>query len=424
MSQSSAEAVDRTDAPLNRRLIIGIAAGQFGTAINTVSLVLVAWPLAAAAISPSSKQWVLGLLAGVHAFVLMVVAPTCGVLSDRCTSPFGMRRPFILAGAALGTVAMFVMGMATELPGLIIGDVMHAMGTGIFVGGFAAVVPDHIPASYRGRVLGVVAAMTILAGVVASIALPRMTDQWLMFAVPGVIGGICSLGLAAILPDRRLGATPKGDEALALLPGFVDRFRVSPRLAPDFSWAWLTKFLMTLASAFTTTYGIYFLTDQIAVPAADLSGLITATGLIGLLTAVVGAGVGSWVSDRFQIRKTLILFSSLVIAAGATIIAFAPGTGTYLVGMAVAGLATGILMPVEGALIIDVLPGEGRESGKYMAVAGLADSIPRSIGPMLAPAVIAIGGLTALGGYPVLYLVGAALAAIAALLIPLIKGSC
>ncbi|WP_165704394.1 hypothetical protein [Mycobacteroides abscessus] len=39
-------------------------------------------------------------------------------------------------------------------------------------------------------------------------------------------------------------------------------------------------------------------------------------------------------------------------------------------------------------------PGQGHESGKYMALTGLSDSIPRSIGPVLAPGVIALGALT------------------------------
>lgn len=92
--------------------------------------------------------------------------------------------------------------------------------------------------------------------------------------------------------------------------------------------------------------------------------------------------------------------------------------------MAITGLATGALMPVEGALIIDVLPGDGHESGRYMALAGLADSIPRSVGPLIAPAVISLGALTPVGGYPVLYLAGGAIALAGGLMIRRVRGSC
>lgn len=178
-----------------------------------------------------------------------------------------------------------------------------------------------------------------------------------------------------------------------------------------------------MAGAFTTTYGIYFLTDQLGVDDVELPGLVTATGLVGLATAVLGAVIGSWASDRFGIRKKLVFCSSLVVSAGAVVISLAPGVGVYFLGMAVTGLATEILMPVDGALVIDVLPGEGAETGKYMAVSGLADSIPRSVGPMLAPMVVAVGGLTPLGGYPALYLAGAGLAIVGGLLVRRINGS-
>ena len=406
---------------LDKKLLLTLAGGQFGSAIQTVSLVLVSFPLAAAAVTPDSKIWTLGLLTGLHALVLIVVAPLAGVLSDRCTSRFGMRRPFILAGSLLAGAAMFVMGYSDTLPGLLVGDVLHAAGTGIFSGGFAAVVPDRVPEAFRGRVVGVMSAMSILAGVTAAVTLPALMDHhFALFALPGVLGTACSVAVAIALQDRLLSADRAAGPAMF---GLLVQFQIKPRQVPDFSWAWTSKFFLTLGSAFTTTYGVYFLTDQLEVSDTDLPALISATGLVGLVTAVVGAGVGAYISDRFQVRKIVILLSAFATGAGAVIIATAPDIAMYFTGMVVTGLATGMLMPVEGALMVDVLPGEGHESGKFMALAGLSDSLPRSIGPVLAPGVIALGALTPIGGYPAVYLTGGALAVIGGLLIRTTKGS-
>lgn len=404
------------------RLVLAIATGQFGTAINTVSLVLVSFPIAAAAVNPDDKQWSLGLLSGVHALVLIVVAPICGFLSDRCTSRFGMRRPFILAGSCIACLAMFAMGLSPNLAGLLAGDALHAVGTGIFVGGFAALVPDHIPQRYRGRVLGVVATMTICAGVVASLLLPAIMDRRLwIFALPGLAGLICSIALVVTLHDRLLTSHERNSQPV--LRGLAGRFTFRPVEVPDFSWSWSSKFLLTLGSAMTTTYGIYFLTDQLGVTQSQLPKLITASGLVGLVTAVVGAGVGSYVSDRYRIRKSLIMRAGITAAAGAVTIALAPDIDVYFLGMLISGLAAGMLMPVEGALAIDVLPGEGHESGKYMSLAGLADSIPRSLGPLLAPVIMSLGTVTAVGGYPAIYLAGASMALAGAVIIRRVQGS-
>lgn len=57
----------------------------------------------------SHVVWILGPLTG------LVVAPTVGYLSDKCTSRLGRRRPFIIAGAVGTFVGMIVFSNAREL---------------------------------------------------------------------------------------------------------------------------------------------------------------------------------------------------------------------------------------------------------------------------------------------------------------------
>ena len=38
---------------------------------------------------------------------------------------------------------------------------------------------------------------------------------------------------------------------------------MSPRLHPDFAWAWITRFLISLSNAMATLYLLYFLKDQV-----------------------------------------------------------------------------------------------------------------------------------------------------------------
>lgn len=66
-------------------------------------------------------MWVVGPLSG------LIVAPIVGTLSDRCTSRWGRRRPFILAGL-LSTIA----GMAVFSQALQIAALVFAKGTAQF----------------------------------------------------------------------------------------------------------------------------------------------------------------------------------------------------------------------------------------------------------------------------------------------------
>ncbi|GMP79204.1 hypothetical protein CsSME_00034846 [Camellia sinensis var. sinensis] len=57
----------------------------------------------------ASYIWLCGPISG------MVVQPLAGHYSDRCTSKFGRRRPFIAAATALVTVAVILIGFAADL---------------------------------------------------------------------------------------------------------------------------------------------------------------------------------------------------------------------------------------------------------------------------------------------------------------------
>lgn len=63
----------------------------------------------------ASYIWLCGPISG------MIVQPLAGYYSDRCTSRFGRRRPFIAAAAALITIAVVLIGFAADL-GRLAGD--------------------------------------------------------------------------------------------------------------------------------------------------------------------------------------------------------------------------------------------------------------------------------------------------------------
>jgi hypothetical protein len=69
-----------------------------------------------------------------------------------------------------------------------------------------------------------------------------------------------------------------------------------------------------------------------------------------------------------------------------------------------------------------VLP-DAEDTAKDLGVINIANALPQSIAPAIAPGVIALGAATAIGGYSLFYLVGAAAALAGALLIFRVKGT-
>lgn len=78
----------------------------------------------------ASLIWLCGPISG------MIVQPIVGHYSDRCTSTYGRRRPFILAGALLVVVAVLIIGFSADI-GFLLGD-----------------TPDHRPMAIVVFILG------------------------------------------------------------------------------------------------------------------------------------------------------------------------------------------------------------------------------------------------------------------------------
>src|SRR5689334_221686 len=96
------EAAPQAPQVLSKRFIFALVLLYVGTYLAAVGMAVVAWPLTVARLVPDEKVLWLSIVTGVYALVNVVVTPIAGTMSDRCTSRFGMRRPFILAGAGFG----------------------------------------------------------------------------------------------------------------------------------------------------------------------------------------------------------------------------------------------------------------------------------------------------------------------------------
>jgi len=119
--------------------------------------------------------------------------------------------------------------------------------------------------------------------------------------------------------------------------------------------------------------------------------LIYAAGAVA--TAVGG---GMW-SDRTGRRKPLVIVSSLVMAAGAVLLAVRPTWTASLVAAALLGIGYGVYMAVDTALVTQVLPAAA-DRGKDLGIVNIANAAPQVLAPALAAPVVA-----GLGGYPMLY---------------------
>lgn len=414
-----ADADEQLPAP--RRNVIAVLLIALGVGFGTLMPTLVALPVVIARISPESKDVVLGSVLAVQAFLGMALAPFFGALSDRTTSRFGMRRPGIAVGGTSIVAGLVILGVAANVPTIFLGTFFMAIGSSVSGASSFAIIPDSFPDRSRGRILGFKALTGSLAGLTASILGPMLlSNQLLLFGVGAVVLAVCFSIALPLIQDRHLDRIDVPRQSL--LATAFGGYRFNPKSAPDFSWVFASRFVFTLGIAFSTTFAVYFMTDQLGVTEQALPPLIAVNSIISLAGTAVGTVIGGFLADKVPSRKVMILVASLLLASGAVMVSLSSTPFAFFIGTSVIALSVGFFIPTDGALVMSVLPGGNKHAAKFMAIIGIADQLPRSLGAVIAPAVIALGAITALGGYPLLYLVGALAALAGGIVVRMVRG--
>lgn len=406
---------------VSRRAVFAILIMTFGNIGATLMPLMVAAPVIVARIDPENKEASLGIALAISALGTMVLTPLFGAVSDRTTSRFGRRKPGLMISPVFIVLGLVTLGLADSLAAVYAGMACLALGQAMFDASQSALVPDSIPDRARGRVFGFCSVAGVLGGLIAGIVGPQFIDHQFVMTVGAVPFFLLTLVIGlALYRDRRLD--PKDVPREPLVRTLTRGYRFSPKSSPDFAWAWFSRFLVTFGVAFASSFVVYFLTDELKVGKDELGSLVSINSVLSMAGTMAGTIAGSFLTDKVRSRKNLVMVSALLLAAGSVVVAFAPSVPVFFAGGAVVYFAVGLFIPTGGVLMMSVLPGGDREVARYMSLLVIADQLPRSIGPVIAPVIISVGAATALGGYPVLYLTASIFAIAGGVLIRRVRG--
>jgi MFS family permease len=348
-------------------------------------------------ISPAHKELMLAWVTGFGALAAVIANPLAGALSDRTAlrgGQIGRRHPWTLGGAVLGALCLILLSRQHTIVGVAIGWVLAQTCFNAMLASLTAAVPDRVPVEQRGAVSGWIGIPQVL-GLVLGVVLVTAV-------VTGTISGYVAIAIAVVVLAVPFVLRTADDPLPAInraplrgARGILNGLWVSPRLHPDFGWAWITRFLVQLGNALGTLYLLYFLRDAVKVAKPDDSLLVLIliyTGALIATTVVAGRR-----SDRSGRRKVYVIASGVVMAIGALMLAASPTWSMAMAAAAVLGAGYGIYVAVDAALITQVLP-YATDRAKDLGVVNIANSAPQVLAPALAAPVV-----TTLGGYPVLY---------------------
>lgn len=334
-----------------------------------------------------------GIISAIAGACALIVFPLTGALSDRTTSRFGRRKPWILAGTLLFAASLVALALQTTLVGIGITWSLAISGFCMASAGITAMIADQVPVDQRGFVSAWVSAPQAI-GTVLGLALVLILGVGLLGGYILVAGLLIVLVLPFVLGVR--------DEALPRIlrppfrPGMlVTGLWISPRKHPDFAWTLVSRVLVNIGNALGTTLLLYFILYGLGrtETAEDDLLLLTAVYLVFFTASALGFGR---VSDRFGQRKPFVYVAAYLQALAALLLAVVPDYTIAMVAAAFLGIGYGSFMAVDQALATQVLP-DRHSRGKDLGIMNVALAVPQAVAPLLgALLVAAAGGFTAL----------------------------
>lgn len=288
----------------------------------------------------------------------LLVQALMGLLSDRNTSQFGRRRPFILVGAILEAVIILAIGLTGQMDGmpgywaLFALYILSMVGSNISHAATQGFIPDLVPDEKKGLASGIKALLELpLPLVFASFVVAGMIERgnfWgALAALVTVI--LIAMGISMFAPEKPL--TEKPD---------------------PINWG---PFLRLLAMTAVFTAIIYYCGMGVkklhtvfeGLPSNQVVVFVSITGIIGMIIAILFGvlislriGLGSGVRDHKSFSWWVVNRLAFMVAAinlSSFMVYFLQEKFPEYEGTEVAGPAARIIMFVGIFILLSALPG-------------------------------------------------------------------
>jgi MFS family permease len=403
--------------PISRLRHVALGSVWFGNNFISTPVYTILLQLQVAEVIARNSQGIaIGVATGLGGVFAMVLPPVVGAVSDHLHTPWGRRRPIMVAGVLGVILALIVMWNAHSYPPLLVGFVMVVAFLNVCGGAYAGIIPDLVDGAQIGTasgLLGLFVQLGSVASLLVTLLLSRSGQIRLTYGI------IIVIAILSLLPTL-WAASGERERPVPDRPRTNLREFVRPLWSGDFGWAFFTRFLNL--SAFYAVLPFLFLAFR------DLFGIAqpaTITSLFELIVTVVAvpcAVLGGILSDRHG-RKRFVYAAGalqalvlLVFLAGSAL----PLTLVMVLG-AVYGIGYGCYSSVDWALGIDTLPDRDRPA-KDLGLYHVADALPRVLLPLLVGVGLdAINATAPNAGYRALFLFAAVLYAGGSLLVSRIR---
>lgn len=416
--------------------LLAINSMWFGQGAHWPPINFVLLPLIAGLIASGSAEVFIGNVSAAGNLFALVAPILAGWLSDRTSTRWGRRRPWILAGTAVNLAGLGLLAVSGATIPFAFAYMLVQLAFNLAGGAYAAVIPESVPAADRGRASGMLGMMNAFGSVVGLVVVTAATSVFgesrtgveISFGAIAVILAITTVITLVAVDEPAYPATRHermvfdpmamvaavaaviavaswiaflfapvrfmiGAGVLSFAAGVVAGFTGARVPAVrgfftafrnrDFFWTFATRALVMMGVY--TIYPFFALYLRHVVHAHHPNTLAGYWGLAVLIAGIIPAVAGGHLSDRWGRRKVFVYAAGGLQAAVAAVLLFGLVTSIpviFLMGI-VFGIGYGLYVAVDWAIASDVLPDREKSAGRDMGLWHVAFTLP----PAFAPAV-------------------------------------
>jgi MFS family permease len=410
---------ERPTEPKGPLFVAALAFAQLTLFIALLGPVMVSMALKVSTLTedPTARTSIVGSVLGIGALAAVIGNAVFGRLSDRTTSRFGRRRPWLIGGTLVMAAALLAISQATTAEALMVSWFVAQLGANAAISPFVATLADQLPEKQYASVSATIGVMQNV-GILAATWFASLfaTDMLLLFMAPAAVGVVGMLIYALVLPDPVLKVRP----AKLTLKELLKSFWVNPIKHSDYGFAWWSRFLIFLSSFMFTSFRLPFIVDRLHLEAAQAASAVFMGVLVYTLALVPASYLAGWLSDRTGHRKLPVALATVLFAIGTYLLVHVDTVGQFYLVEALLGIAFGIYASVDMALVLEVLP-NANSTAKDLGVFNMANAAPQSLAPFAGAWLLTVGAAAA-PAYGLLLGAAAAAALAGALVIMPIKG--
>jgi Na+/melibiose symporter-like transporter len=349
------------------------------------------------------KNTFLGIISFFGLVWAAVIQPVMGALSDRSTSRWGRRRPFLLVGTLLSLVSLTIIAASGNLWLLFLGVMLIQTTANVVQAAWQGFIPDLVPMEQRGRASSAKSIFELLANIIG----PLIAGQ--MLGAGNVVGAVAVIGVVfvAVTVVVMVGvreeprAEPVHDPTWAAVR---NTFNVDLAGNRDFAWWLVNRFTFWCGLLALRTFLINFVKDVLGMTpeqAQSVTGNLSALLGVAVLIFVLAAG---FLADAIG-RRPLLIAAGVVGAVGVGVFLIARSLPVLYGAGLLVGIGAGLFITTSWTLATDLVP--KTEAARYLGITNLATAGGGALARLAGPRIDGLNAVTgSLFGYYAVYGLG------------------